>query len=64
LPVVRVDIKFDPVSPTLTLRAARFDFPTTPNGNLYVSVRSGTEAGHVARVWTPLKRRPGRFKLP
>ncbi len=63
-PIVRVDVLLDPVSPTFTLRASRLDFPTTPNGSLYLELRNGSEAGHVERAWTPFKRRPGRFTLP
>jgi hypothetical protein len=63
-PVVRVDLSLNPVSPTLSVKASRLDFPTTPNGAVYLELRCGKEAGHVERAWTPLKRRPGRFKLP
>jgi hypothetical protein len=63
-PVVRVDLSPDPLAPTLTVRVSRFDFPTTPDGTIFLELRCGKEAGHVERLWTPLKKRPGRFRLP
>ncbi len=63
-PVVRVVVALDPVSPTLTVQASRLDFPKDPDGAVSISLRTGPDAGHVERAWTPLKKKPGRFSLP
>jgi hypothetical protein len=61
-PQVRVEI--DLTVPSLKVSLSALDFPTTPNGSVFVALRSGDDAGHVLRAWTPRKKKPGRFKLP
>jgi len=63
-PVVRVDVRDDGLTSTMTWRASRFDFPTTPQGSVFFSIRTDAEAGHVERAFTSIKRRPGRYRLP
>lgn len=61
-PQVRLDL--DLAVPSMKFSLSRLDFPTTPNGAVFVSLQSGDDAGHTQRAWTPKKKKPGRFKLP
>ena len=61
-PRVRVDL--DLATLTLTLKLTRLDFPTTPAGAIYLSMRAGDDAGQVTRTWTSVRTRPGQFRLP
>jgi hypothetical protein len=61
-PKVKIDL--DLAVPSLTLKFAKLDFPADPAGDVYVSVRAAMDAGHTARLWTPVKKKRGQFKLP
>jgi hypothetical protein len=61
-PKVRIDL--DLAAPSLKFKFSKLDFPADPSGNLYVSMRAGDDAGHTARLWTPVKKKRGQFKLP
>lgn len=60
----QVRLTFDVGVPSVSIAVTKFDFPTTPAGTIFLSVRCGNDAGHVSRTWTPKKKKPGRFKLP
>lgn len=60
----RVRLTFDMDVPSLSVDLSNLDFPTTPAGTVFLALRCGDDAGHVARTWTPKKKKPGRFKLP
>jgi hypothetical protein len=61
-PKIRIDL--DLIEPSLKIKLAKLDFPADPAGDLYVGLRTGDDAGHTARLWTPIKKKRGQFKLP
>ena len=61
-PKIKIDL--DLAAPSLTLKMAKLDFPADPFGDVYVSLRAANDAGHTARLWTPVKKKRGQFKLP
>jgi hypothetical protein len=61
-PKIKIDL--DLATPSLTVKLAKLDFPADPAGELFVSLRVGDDAGHTARLWTPVKKKRGQFKLP
>jgi hypothetical protein len=61
-PKIRIDL--DLIEPSLKIKLAKLDFPADPAGDLYVALRTGDDAGHTARLWTPVKKKHGQFKLP
>ena len=59
---MRIDIDLE--KPTVTVGVSRFDFPTTPEGNISLVLRLGDDAGRISRSWRALRSKLGAFKVP
>ena len=61
-PKIKIDL--DMIEPSLKLKLAKLDFPADPAGDVFLALRAGDDAGRTSRLWTPIKKKRGQFKLP